>query len=136
DQARQDKSRLYDLSSAMSVHRPHLCPCAQCYEFFFSSRFFRCAGWTINAMPILNTYNAIIGAANTHIFRMSVVGVRVPATTKIPKTKYRRFRHIHPAVTMPIRERKKTRIGISKITPNPMITTRKSELYSPRVIMG
>ena len=46
------------------------------------------------------------------------------------------FLHIQPAVTTPIKDRKKTRIGSSKTTPSPRITVRNRSVYSPIVIIG
>ena len=39
----------------------------------------RCLGCTSQATAILKMYNTTIGAANKHIFKMSVVGVRIAA---------------------------------------------------------
>ena len=85
---------------------------------------------------MLATYSATIGAAKMHIFMMSVVGVRIAAMMKITRIEYRKFRHIHPAVTRPIKDKKKTSIGNSKITPIPMMIVRNKSVYSPMVIMG
>jgi len=45
----------------------------------------RCLGWTSQAIPMLTRYSATMGAAKTHMFRMSVVGVRMAAMMKITK---------------------------------------------------
>jgi len=55
------------------------------YLSFFSARALRCFGCTSQAMPMLKTYSATIGAAKMHMFRMSVVGVRIAAMMKITR---------------------------------------------------
>jgi len=67
---------------------------------------------------------------------MSVVGVTIAARTKMASMEYRRLRHIQRAVITRIRARKKTRMGISKINPSPMMIVRNSLVYSPIVISG
>src|SRR5271165_5340801 len=54
-------------------------------EPFFSARFLRCSGCTIQAMPVLRMYKPTMGAAKMHMFRISGVGVIMAATTKIPR---------------------------------------------------
>jgi len=76
-------------------------------------------------------YSATIGAAKRNIFKMSVVGVTIAATTKIASTEYRRFRHIQRAVITRIKARKNTGIGISKISPRPMNIVKNNFACSP-----
>src|SRR2546423_11123925 len=45
----------------------------------------RWAGWTIQATPMLKMYSPTMGAANRHIFRISVVGVKMAAMMKITR---------------------------------------------------
>ncbi len=71
-----------------------------------------------------------------HMLKMSGVGVTMAATTKMSKIAYRKFFHMNLALTIPINERKKIRIGISKIRPMPRMMLRKSDVYSEMVIMG
>ena len=52
--------------------------------FFFSARFFRWVGCTIQAIPMLRTYKASIGAAKMHMLTTSGVGVMMPAMMKMP----------------------------------------------------
>lgn len=66
----------------------------------------------------------------------SGLGAKAPAMTKIPRIAYRTFRHIQPALTTPINARKNTRMGISKMMPNPMMIVRNKSVYSPIVIIG
>src|ERR1035438_727953 len=55
------------------------------YAAFFSFRARRCLGWTAQAIPMLTTYNAIIGAAKMHIFKTSGVGVTIAAMKKMSR---------------------------------------------------
>src|SRR6266700_1500158 len=45
----------------------------------------RCLGWTSQAIPMLTRYSATMGAAKIHMFRMSVVGVRMAAMMKMTR---------------------------------------------------
>ena len=56
---------------------------------------------------MLTPYRATIGEAKITMLLMSGVGARAPATMKMPRMAYRMFRHIHPALTTPIKARKK-----------------------------
>jgi hypothetical protein len=85
---------------------------------------------------MLIPYRAIIGAAKMHMFRMSVVGVTMAAMMKITRIEYRKFFHMKTALRIPIYDRKKTRMGISKIRPIPRMMLRNSDVYSPIVIIG
>src|SRR5690242_27844 len=93
-------------------------------------------GCTSHAIRILTRYNPTMGAAKMHMFMMSVVGVTIAAIMKITRMEYLRLRHIHPGLITPIKDRKNTRIGISKMTPSPMMIVRNRSVYSPIVIIG
>ena len=55
------------------------------YYAFFACRACRCLGCTNHAMPMLTTYSAIMGAAKTHMFTISGVGVTMAAMMKITR---------------------------------------------------
>src|SRR6202140_666780 len=61
-----------------SHHSHYACAC-------FSFRAWRCLGCTIYATPMLSAYKASMGAAKTHMFTMSGVGVTIAARTKMTR---------------------------------------------------
>ena len=61
---------------------------------------------------------------------MSGVGVITAATTKMIRTAYLNLASSHRSDTIPIRARKKTRIGISKHSPRPRMSLVAIETYS------
>jgi len=85
---------------------------------------------------MLTMYSTIMGAAKMHMLRMSVVGVTMAAMIKMTRMEYRRFFHSHFALTIPISERKKIKIGISNTIPNLRMMVKNRLVYSLTVIMG
>jgi len=67
---------------------------------------------------------------------MLAVGVTIAAIIKITSMAYRRLRHLQLAVISRIKARKNTRIGISNISPRPMVIVTNNLVYSPTVILG